>query len=74
MSLWDIVWKRNRVLVNIFADFQGRAVALIFFFTIMVPFGIGVRLLGDPLHRKAPIQWRPREAVGKTLEEARRQG
>lgn len=70
----SIAWERYKILGNILIDIQGQGAALLFYFTILVPFGIGVRLLGDPLRLKEPVQWVEREALTHTLEEARRQG
>ncbi len=73
--LFTIAWERYKVLGNILGDFQGRAFTVLFYFTIMVPFGIGTRLLGDPLHLKNPPQgWVEHEPLSDTLEDARRQG
>jgi hypothetical protein len=73
--LFSIAWERYKLLGQILGDFQGRLFTVIFYFTIMVPFGIGMRLLGDPLRMKdrKPV-WLEREPVGTSLEEARRQG
>lgn len=69
-----IAWKRWNILGQVFGDFQGRFIAVLFYFTIFVPFAIGVRLLGDPLHlRKPDTRWLDRAPVGTTLDDARRQ-
>ncbi|WP_119065772.1 hypothetical protein [Aggregatilinea lenta] len=64
---WDIVGQA-------YADFQGRLIAVLFYFTIFVPFALIMRLTGDPLHiRKADTRWLDRAPVGATPDDARRQ-
>jgi len=62
-----------------FGQFLGnwlaRAVLTIFYFTVLVPFGVGVRLLADPLHlalKPSPF-WRPRATGDQNLEDVLRQ-
>lgn len=71
-KIWD-AWKR-------FGQFLGNVVArvllTIFYFTVFVPFGLGVRLFSDPLMMKGrfePPFWQPRKTGDGSLEEARRQ-
>jgi hypothetical protein len=62
-----------------FGHFMGNALARIvltfFYFTIFVPFGLGVRWLGDPLQIKStPAHlWRTRSTGDQSLEEVKRQ-
>jgi hypothetical protein len=62
-----------------FGHFLGNALArvvlTIFYFTVFVPFGLGVRWLGDPLHLKSTPDWlwRLRPTGDQTLEEVMRQ-
>jgi hypothetical protein len=72
--VFKLAWERSRIHGKILADAQARALNLLFYFTFMIPFGIGVRLLSDPLQQKTPPQWPQREPVVNTIEEARRQG
>lgn len=68
---WE-TWKR---VGRVIGDFIGRVVLIVFYFTIFVPFGLGVRLLSDPLRLKrvSSSHWRSRETTDITLEDARRQ-
>ena len=69
-----LAWKRWKIIGDAFGDFQGRLVTVLFYFTIFVPFAVGMRLFSDPLQmRKAPTSWLKRAPVGKTLDDARRQ-
>jgi hypothetical protein len=69
-----IAWNRWEILGEAFGDFQGRLFAVLFYFTIFVPFALGVRLFSDPLTiRKAAATWLDRTPVSTSLEDARRQ-
>jgi hypothetical protein len=72
-TLWQ-AWLR---LGQFLGDIVARVVLTIFYFTILLPFGIGVTWFSDPLQvrRSAPRGWRPRgpEAHRASLEDARRQ-
>ena len=70
-KIWEYWLAFGRFLGNLI----GRVILSIFYFTIMLPFGIGVTLFGDPLKRKntSPNYWLTREATSTTLEDALRQ-
>ena len=54
--------------------FQTRLLLTVFFFTVAVPFAVGVRLLLDPLSRREDAKgWRDSSAGPATLDQARRQ-
>jgi hypothetical protein len=71
------LWRAWLRLGQFLGDILARIVLTIFYFTILLPFGIGVTWFSDPLEvrRSAPRGWhaRPPEAHGTTLEDARRQ-
>lgn len=70
--IWQ-AWKRVGQAIN---DVVARAVLTLFYFTIFVPFGLGVRLLSDPLDMKRsshPSGWLKRETHDRVLEDALRQ-
>jgi hypothetical protein len=74
MDIVRTAWTRWKIISDIFSDFQARLIAVFFYFTIFVPFALGVRLLSDPLHlHKTLSSWLDREPVGATLDDARRQ-
>lgn len=66
--------ERWKIFNHIITDATVWTASLLFYFTVMVPFGIGVRLLGDPLTLKGAAAWLERKPVGTSLEDARRQG
>ncbi len=73
-EILQIAWKRWNIIGQAFADFQGRLIAVLFYFTIFVPFAIIMRLASDPLHlRKPDTHWQDRAPVGTTIDDARRQ-
>jgi hypothetical protein len=73
MKLLSVIWKKWRAFGKVMGDFVARIIMTIFYFTIALPFGVGVRLLKDPLHLKSPESgWRKREDREETLESAGR--
>ncbi len=74
IDLVRIAWHRWQIIGEVFNNLVGRAIAVLFYFTIFVPFAVAVRLLSDPLHvRKPRSKWLDRSPVGSTLDDARRQ-
>lgn len=70
--LWE-GWKRIGRRV---ADFQARLLLTVFYFVIVAPFALAVRLASDPLALKltTPKGWHARPAsAGNLIERARRQ-
>ena len=72
LSILSKAWSRFKIIGGVVGNYQGRAIALLFYYTILVPFGLGVRLFSDPLRLKQ-ASWLPREAVSSDLGDARRQ-
>lgn len=72
--MYKVARERFEVLSQILIDAQAWFLSTLFYFTVMIPFGIGVRLFSDPLAIKGSAAWLQREPVGRSLEEARRQG
>jgi hypothetical protein len=68
-------WERFKIITAAIADAQGRFVAMLFYFTIFVPFALGTRLFSDPLRQrdKTPA-WLDRTPIANDLDSARRQG
>ncbi|MCB0246825.1 MAG: hypothetical protein KDI07_13685 [Anaerolineae bacterium] len=65
------------VLARKIGKFQSRILLTFFYFVIVLPFGLAVRLFADPLHirrhRPADTAWLPRETHDVELADARRQ-
>ena len=64
-------WKRFGQFMG---DFIGRLVLTVFYFTLFMPFGLGVRLLADPLaiRSRGLSKWLERTTKDLTLEDTRR--
>lgn len=69
------VWQQWKQFGHFLGDWLGRVALTIFYFTVFVPFAIGVRLFSDPLDIKTdPAErWRPRETGDQNFEEVLRQ-
>jgi hypothetical protein len=73
MSFLKKAWKKWRAFGQVMGDFVARIFMTVFYFSVAVPFGIGVRWLKDPLHLRTPQSgWLPRETKPETLDDARR--
>jgi hypothetical protein len=68
-------WHGWKAFGQFLGDWLARVVLTIFYFTVFIPFGLGVRLFADPLQIKTqPAQlWRPRPTGDQTLEDTTRQ-
>ncbi|MBL8154887.1 MAG: hypothetical protein JNM70_11950 [Anaerolineae bacterium] len=73
----SIAWDRLKIIAAIVGDIEARVIVTVFYFTILVPFGLLSRLGKDPL-RLAPTpeasHWVERHPVSGDLESAQRQG
>jgi hypothetical protein len=70
-----LAWERFKIITSIVGEIQGNFIAILFYFTIFVPFGLASRLLSDPLQRReTKLYWSDRAPDGVDLESARRQG
>lgn len=74
MSIFQLAWERFRQNAKILGDIQGHIAAGVFYFTIMIPFGLIARASSDPLKLKGSPGWTERHPVDNDLEAARRQG
>jgi len=67
-------WKR---FARRMGNYQSRALMAFLYFTLLLPFGLGVRLLSDPLHikrRRSVSTWHAKQLpVKPTLQEATKQ-
>jgi hypothetical protein len=69
-------WAAWKKVGHFIGNVVGRVVLTILYFTVVLPFGVGVRLFGDPLAIKpkgGSSFWHHRPEVKDSLEEARRQ-
>jgi hypothetical protein len=69
-------WTRWKVIAGIIGNFQARLLLLIFYFTIVPPFALIVKLLKDPLMLRPPSGkslWVEGPSADSSLPAARRQ-
>lgn len=59
MNLLNKIWQTWKRIGQAIGDFIGRIVLTIFYFTLFMPFGLGVHFLSDPLSikQKSQIHW-----------------
>jgi hypothetical protein len=69
-KVWH-AWKRFGQFIG---DLIGRLVLTVFYFTLFMPFGLGVRLFSDPLALRpnSRAKWLERKTNDLTLEDSRR--
>jgi len=65
-------WKR---IAHKLGDIQARVLLTVFYFLVVAPFALAIRVFADPLSLKprTPKGWRPRPHGPRGLEQARRQ-
>ena len=69
-------WSRWRELSQKAADVQARVLLTVFYFTVMLPFGVVMGLFRDPLRikqRPSGSYWVERKPTSGTLADAKRQ-
>ncbi len=69
-------WARWKVIASLIGNFQARLILLIFYFMIVPPFALIVKLLKDPLMLRSPSGkslWVEGPAADSSLQAARRQ-
>lgn len=75
MGFWKRAWEGWKRIATVIGDFQARVVLSLFYFVVVLPFGVSVRLFADPLaiRRHRQTQWTNFQDRARTLEEAGRQ-
>lgn len=74
-EIWEIAFSRFKVISSIVSDTSARIVAILFYFTFFVPFGIVSVLFSDPLRIKEnQPKWIDRDPVPSDLDSAKQQG
>jgi hypothetical protein len=72
------LWNRWLVLAQKIGKFQSRVILTVVYFSVVLPFGLGVRLFADPLHfrrrsTQAQSNWSDRKTYDVDLEASYRQ-
>ncbi len=73
---WKQAWASFSAFSQRMGNYQSRMLLALFYFLIVFPFGIGVRLLSNPLRPRRPADesaWVARERADTSLESARSQ-
>ena len=74
MQVLRKVWEAWKRFGQFMGDIFGRLVLTIFYFTLFMPFALGVRFFGDPLaiRPSSHAKWLERKTHDLTLEDSRR--
>jgi len=69
------VWSAWKRIARRIGDFNGRVVLTLLYAVLVIPVGLILRQVADPLRRRRPqtSNWTPRVPAPATLDEARRQ-
>ena len=75
MAMLKKVWELWKAFGRLMGNLVARVVLSIFYFTVFVPFGLGVRLFSDPMQIKTRPNslWVPRASGDRTVADVRRQ-
>jgi len=72
MSLLKQIWKKWRAFGRVVGDAAARVFMTVFYFTVAIPFGIGVRVVKDSVNlRSGETRWLARENKRDSIEDAR---
>ena len=68
------LWTRWKAIAHKIGDFQARGILSLFYFIVLAPFALGVKILSDPLQLKSRKGWLIRDhQEGNPADLARRQ-
>ncbi len=70
-NFFEAIWKYWKKFGQFIGDLIGRIFLMVFYLTLALPFGIGLRLFGDPLDIRAKAKastWRERTSPEATIE------
>jgi hypothetical protein len=76
MDLLRTLWQAWKRFGQFLGDVLARVVLTLFYFTVFVPFGLGVTLWSDPLRMRksdGTCLWLSRRTGDQSIDEARRQ-
>jgi hypothetical protein len=74
MATLKLIWTAWKGIAHKIANFQARLVLSFFYFVIVAPFALRVRIFSDPLQLSTSKGWLPRVHTGPdTANDARRQ-
>jgi len=70
------LWSRWKILALRAGTFQSKTLLLLFYFLVIPPFAVVIKIFSDPLRLKnnPPVKWHPKEAEQEDpLKESRKQ-
>ena len=73
-EILDLVWSRFKVIAGIIGDVEASIIAIGFYYTILVPFGLLARYSGKSLKQQDKVTWLERPQVLSDMDAAKRQG
>ena len=75
-TTFKLARQRLEIITTIIGEVVGSVLALVFYYTIFVPFALGSKLGTDPLRRELNGEnfWLNREPISSDLEKAKKQG
>jgi hypothetical protein len=74
-DITQIAWDRFKIIASIVGDAQARIIATLFYFTILLPFGLLSHFFSDPLQQRSKSPgWLERPTLPNDLETAKQQG
>ena len=73
-EILDLVWSRFKVIAGIVGDVEATIIAVGFYYTILVPFGLLARYSGKTLKQQDKVEWLERPPVPSDLDSAKQQG
>jgi len=58
---WKEIWQRWTKIAKVIGEFQSRLILTIFYYLILAPMALCVRIFSDPLRLKRPgrVSWSP---------------
>ena len=74
MEVLRKVWHAWKRFGQFMGDLIGRLVLTVFYFTLFMPFGLGVRFFGDPMAIRSTSRskWLERKTNDLTIDDSRR--
>lgn len=74
LGVLKALWRGWLIVARKIGHFQVQVILMLFYFVIMAPFALVMRIFTDPLDLRGTGSWRPLPSKSiKTLEEAKQQ-
>lgn len=73
-EIFQLLWSRFKVIAGIVGDVEASIIAIGFYYTILVPFGLLARYSGKTLKQQDKVEWLERPLIPSDLDAAKRQG